>query len=153
MEPRSVLGDGRNVIDRHCEALSLATGAYVSRDGLWMDYGDLTAFGFRRSGVSSGPWQPKTPTLSQVRLDQTTLEQAWNIHRLRNRDSNRRVAGMAILRWMRSVNPHIGITDQFIELRIALETLYLDSPQGELRFRLAIHGAWDLGSTPLCQHR
>ena len=38
------------------------------------------------------------------------------------------------------------MVDQLIDLRIALEALYLDDDiQGELSFRLATHAAWHLG--------
>ena len=53
---------------------------------------------------------------------------------------------LAISRWMRSKRPDASLSDQFIELRIALEVLYLGGSVGELRFRLATHGAWHLGA-------
>ena len=40
-----------------------------------------------------------------------------------------------------------GIADQLIELRIALESLYVPDTRGEARFRLSTHGAWHLGAT------
>ena len=46
---------------------------------------------------------------------------------------------------MKSKSSELSFLDQFIELRIALEALYLDSPEGELRFRLASHGSWHIG--------
>ena len=147
-EPQCVLGDGERLLDRFCEALSLAANTYVNRNGQWMDYGDLTAFGFRKSGLSAGTLQLDTPALSTIRLDQRTLGRAWDIHRLRHRGAkNQNSVGTAIDRWMRSMNPRARFSDQFIELRIALEALFLDGFRGELRFRLALHGALDLEST------
>ena len=35
--------------------------------------------------------------------------------------------------------------DKFIDLRIALEALYLERLEGEMGFRLATYGAWHLG--------
>ena len=51
-------------------------------------------------------------------------------------------------RWMSSMAETTRLSDRFIELRVALEALYLDVERDELRFRLATYGAWDLGSAP-----
>ena len=49
------------------------------------------------------------------------------------------------------MRPGIAIVDQLIELRIALEALYLkdftNERSQEMRFRLALFGAWHLGET------
>ena len=37
------------------------------------------------------------------------------------------------------------IVDQFIELRVALESLYLPGGRDGLRFQVSNHGAWHLG--------
>ena len=51
----------------------------------------------------------------------------------------------AIFRWIRSRSWDFSV-DQFIELRIALEALYLEKgSQGESRFKVSNHGAWYLG--------
>ena len=43
--------------------------------------------------------------------------------------------------------PSRSLPDCFIELRVALEALYLrKGDMGELKFRLATYGAWHLGS-------
>ena len=53
-------------------------------------------------------------------------------------------------RWVSSKDPSSSLEDRFIDLRIGLETLYLqdfdDKYRGEMRFRLALIGAWHLGS-------
>ena len=54
--------------------------------------------------------------------------------------------GMAIRRWMRS-KAQTDIADQFIELRIALEALYLKDASGESRFRVSSRAAWHLGES------
>ncbi len=46
------------------------------------------------------------------------------------------------------MRPDLELTDYFIDLRIALEALYIDNNQGELRFRLAVNGAWHVGRNP-----
>lgn len=59
-----------------------------------------------------------------------------------------RQMNVAIARWARSMAEGTRFSDRFIELRVALEALYLDIDRDELRFRLATYGAWDLGTTP-----
>ena len=58
--------------------------------------------------------------------------------------SNPRV-DTAISRWIES-KQSTNLSDQFIDLRIALEALYLQGDFGELKFRLSTYGAWHLGS-------
>lgn len=49
-------------------------------------------------------------------------------------------------RWIRS-HTDTFIVDKFIDLGIVLESLYLnDGNTSELRFRLALHAAWHLGT-------
>ncbi len=57
----------------------------------------------------------------------------------------------AISRWMKSKDHRQSLEDCFIDLRIALETIYLKDFQDErtsqeMRFRLALFGAWHLGN-------
>ncbi len=58
---------------------------------------------------------------------------------------------IALDRWRRSKRATLPV-DAYIELRIALEALYLkdfaDENSGELRFRLALMGAWHLTEDP-----
>ncbi len=55
----------------------------------------------------------------------------------------------AASRWAKSKDSYDGLVDQFVDLRMALETLYLhdfaDENSQEMRFRLALFGAWYLG--------
>ena len=56
----------------------------------------------------------------------------------------------AITRWMRSRYSREDLEDRFIDLRVALEALYvhqarLSNNQGELGLRLSLCGAWHLG--------
>ena len=46
---------------------------------------------------------------------------------------------------MNSKRPESDLLDRFIELRIALEALYLKDRAGEMKFRLTTYGAWHLG--------
>ena len=57
----------------------------------------------------------------------------------------------AISRWMKSKDDRQSLEDCFIDLRIALETMYLKDFQDErtnqeMRFRVALFGAWHLGN-------
>ena len=56
----------------------------------------------------------------------------------------------AISRWMKSKDRRQGLGDCFIDIRIALESLYLkeflNEHSQEMRFRLPLFGAWHLGS-------
>ena len=56
---------------------------------------------------------------------------------------------IAVSRWCKSKESFRTLADQFIDLRIALECLYLKDFLGEhsqeMRFRLAVFGAWHLG--------
>ena len=56
----------------------------------------------------------------------------------------------AISRWMKSKDRRQSLGDCFIDLRIALESLYLrdflNEHSQEMRFRLSLFGAWHLGS-------
>ena len=55
---------------------------------------------------------------------------------------------MAINRWLRSRRPDLSLADHFIDLRVALEALYLSDSSGELSFRLSTRLAWHIGSSP-----
>ena len=61
-----------------------------------------------------------------------------------------RKLGTATSRWMKSKNPSDGLVDQFVDLRMVIESLFLqdfaNENSQELRFRLALFGAWFLGT-------
>ena len=63
-------------------------------------------------------------------------------------------ARIAVSRWKVAKNPHRPLADRFIDLRIALESLFLpEKPQQELKFRLAVSGAWLVGEDPAGRRR
>ena len=149
VKPICVLGDKPLVFERFCESLSLAVDDHVRHKWMWPDYGDALAFGFREAWARSGS-NDAGYSWPKVRLSQKILNDTLKIHRMRNRcgqDAGR--LETSIGRWVKSKDgtPLTSLEDRFIELRIALEALYLDNDQGELGFRLATNGAWDLGST------
>ncbi len=57
---------------------------------------------------------------------------------------------IAVDRWRRSMAEDAKLEDRYIDLRIALEAIYLkdfiNEHSQEMRFRLALFGAWHLGA-------
>ena len=57
---------------------------------------------------------------------------------------------IAVDRWRRSMADDAELEDRYIDLRIALEAIYLkdfaNERSQEMRFRLALCGAWHLGA-------
>ena len=151
VQPTCVLGDERLVMETFCESISLAADDYVRHRWMWSDYGDVTAFGLGEPESCSGP-RDAGYSWPKARISRKILKDALKIHRIRTHvcEESRRLE-TSITRWVKSKDRAPSarrLEDSFIELRIALEALYLDNEQGELSFRLATNGAWDLGSTP-----
>ena len=131
-------------LDTFCDALSLACNHCVRWNVNWGDYGDLEEFspmsvGTRFVNIRRGV----TTCLSQKHLDQ-----ARDI--LIDRHNGRAPRGLstAISRWINSKSFETRFLDRFIELRIALEALYLKNTGDGKGFRLASYGAWHLGDSP-----
>ena len=87
-------------------------------------------------------FDPPTPNLCRK-----GLQRAWALSSelQRRLDSDERFQ-IAVTRWTEAATPGVLNPDRLIDLRIALESLYLDSIQGELGFRLSITGARHLGT-------
>lgn len=131
-----------NLVGLLCKALSLACNCSVDWEFAWDDAGDAKVFGM---GVSSYSFRnlhlPRGPQLSQESLDRakTILDKFLAGH-----GDDKRL-NMAIDRW-RNSKSRPGHADKFIELRIALESLYLPESGTELGYRLSSRGAWHLGT-------
>ena len=144
-----------------CEALSLQANCHVSQSFLWIEYEEAAPFSlnewktwslgtnsFERARWKRINYQTRAVTLERdddvsiVSLDEDKVMQT--IEALQSADGKLRIA---VDRWKRSKRSNARLEDQYIDLRIALEVLYLDD-QAELGFRLATNGAWDLGTTP-----
>ena len=158
-------------IDTVCQALSLESDSYVDVAFRWNDYQELAAFSPRNGSMTwatgnargkgrSAPMSLSTDSFTGV----TTLEfgsdhQMLDISEeqltltlsalktLKNSDKTR----IAVSRWVKSKDSGERLEDRFIDLRIALESLYLqnignEKYRGEMRFRLSLTGAWHLGS-------
>ena len=153
-----------------CEALSLSCNHRVALKVGWSDYGDLVLFhplfyegGWHshRDGFSGSRTEITQDDLTRPRregelaiqphfkmeLTQEHLAMATDLlDKLSPMGDRRKSARVAIDRWLRS-KMDIDFTNQFIELRIALESLYATSDRDPLRSQVANHGAWHLGST------
>ena len=131
-------------LDSFCESMSLACNGCVRWQFSWRDFGDIREFCSVYGGTSftNVPLWGNTSSFTKDHFDQ-----AREIHELRSTiGQNKPGLDTAIQRWIKSKSSESSLSDQFIELRIALEALYLDNTEGELRFRLATHGAWHIGS-------
>lgn len=169
----------RNVADIDfasvCQALSLESNSHVEAGFFWSHYQSLPglsqasgggswSFGTRferwpitggqlteRFSEDTGTLRPDGstgPELSESRLGETLMA----INALGPDHSVR----MAISRWMGSRDHRQSMVDRFIDLRIALEALYLknfisEHTNQEMRFRLALFGAWHLGDSFSCR--
>ena len=131
-------------LDTFCDAMSLASNGSIRWKFRWHDFGELEEF---NSGVLPGMSYSNVPDLvNRSRFSEENLKQARSIHLERYASGKSRPRlDTAIRRWVRSKRSNASMPDRFIDLRIALEALYLDSDAGEMRFRLATNGAWHLG--------
>lgn len=131
-------------LDTFCDALSLASNRCVRCKAHWRDFGELQELNL---AVGTGVSYAEVPTWgSKGELSQEHLEQARDVHlqRQRTRKSGGKL-DITIRRWVNSRRPETNLVDKFIDLRIALEALYLERLEGEMGFRLATYGAWHLG--------
>ena len=140
------------------QALSLECDACIDTGVGWNDYGDLhvltnerTTWGSLQQLGQPVGWRSSSTSLSKDTIQlregavQTPSEDAINdlLIALKSADARTRVA---VTRWKKSMKRRASLTDGFIELRIALESLFLpQTPDQQLKFRLATNGAWLVG--------
>ena len=140
------------------QALSLELDASIDTGVGWNDYGDLNVLTSDRTTWGSlqqlgQPWRSSNTSpskgLTTIQLRegavQTPSEDVIKDHliALKSADARTRVA---VTRWKKSMKRHASLTDGFIELRIALESLFLSqTPDKQLSLRLATNGAWLVG--------
>ena len=130
-----------------CQALSLACNHHISQSLVWQDYGELAAFkmnlGSAYTEYTLSYFGPETI------LSMEQLQQACDIFLRRKTKAGKNIRqnlDVAIGRWVKSKQTTSDIASRFIDLRIALEALFLGKSEGEKRFRLAVHGAWYIGN-------
>lgn len=132
-----------NHFDALFETLTLHFGCYVSWNVMWWEFREVVAFGLCRGGL----FRSRSDNMHSHGAREVTsdgLAQATQLFVKRMNSRDRRL-DVAIGRWVKSQRPYEDLPDQFIDLRTALEALYIGKGQGELGFRMATHGAWHLG--------
>ena len=145
------------------DALSLVTNRHVTLSRIWLEY--PSAWGFCISGpeVTIGtdrakprPWKRMTsgaertvitPQDDAVPDSIDAREIDLTASALQGTNTKFQIA---VDRWHRSMNDDAQLEDRYIDLRVALEAIYLkdftNEHSGEMRFRLALFGAWHLGA-------
>ena len=136
-------------LDTFCESLSLVCDRYVHWQSIWRDHCGLQLFS--DAPIWGGGYKPPSSAPPNVDISQEKLAEALSIFPERNSASNKRGLDIAIRRWMNSKQRR-SHEDKMIDLRIALEALYLKDGQGELSYRMAMSCAWHLGSTYESRH-
>lgn len=137
--------NSRDSLSALCEVLSLSCNSYITWVLWWPDYWHESGALFSGAVYSRMSYGNREDLgQGQVLLAPDQLEFASSLLEKRLHLKSLGV-GRAIRRWMGSKRSR-ELTDQFIELRVALETLY---PTGgrELGFRIANYGAWHLGDS------
>lgn len=154
-----------------CHALALESNSFVDVAIYYNEFRDARVFPLSNNSSS---WQAssaglkKRPYLFSLRhrpLDGVTelvpeaggpvlnlsSEQLAPILNSFAEDNNAAKIKLAIERWVASKDFEKNEVDSLIDLRIALESLYLKglgskTDRGELSFRLSLYGAWHLGT-------
>ena len=128
-------------LDEFCESLSLASNTCVRCKQIWRDYGELTAYS-DLSTKSSMPMRTTVASPTEVTMTIEQLKHAWQIHSSRKMPGEPQYLKTAIARWISSKQADSDIVDQFIDLRIALEALFLNrNHRGSQSLRVATHGS------------
>ena len=138
-----------DLLDTLCESLSLACNEYVAWIVRWIDLGELEVFKHSTGMHSSYSFRHEGAPLDRTEIAQWDVMEARRLLLLRLENKGKSLGlDIAINRWRRS-KKRITITDQFIELRIALEALYVKSDRQSKTSQIANHGARHLGSDPI----
>ena len=133
-------------IDAFCEALSLASNGCIQPKHEWSHAPDLALFVIASGGSMYRTDVSDARSWDGVTLTQRQLEDARELFLMRNGlpERTRRSLNVSIHRWIKSKGAS-STQNRLIELRIALEALYLKDAGGEMSFKIATRGAWHLG--------
>ena len=130
-------------LESFCRSMSLIADNQVDWFIAWDDYGDIEAFFI---GSSFGSSRKEAANSSPVLVSEEDVRVSLDLHAHLAAFAK---LDLAIARWRRSKGSTIPY-EQLVELRIALESVLLSDDRGnvgEKRHRLAIRGAWFLGTT------
>ena len=155
-----------------CTALSLEADIHADIAFFWTDFGELVAFsnGHKNSTWSFGQQHYRNHSYTNLTIKPEShpdgpammLDDDWTLE-IEEQELGRTLAALAgershpmrvaASRWQSTKDTHASLENRFIDLRIALESLYLSSFRNkknatnqEMRFRLALFGAWHLGA-------
>ena len=126
--------------DRFCEAMALSLDGFVDWIVQWDDLGDLDAFSL------TPPNSPRSKPASDppsILIARNNVEESLSFYSKRQSTKD---VDLAVARWLKSKR-RASLEDKLIDLRIAMEALYMRNAQGEMRFRTAMNGAWHLGGS------
>ena len=151
-----------------CQALSISSDGHVDVAFYWKDFSDVErigspnlfdTYGLGLRGLRSypaGQWRDIDPLTGNITLKiddkyVSILSDEKVRHRLETIASPKsKKLQTSITSWHKSKEPSRTFSEQFIDLRITLEGLYLKDFLGEysqeMRFRLPLFGAWHLGT-------
>ena len=134
---------GNRSIEELCSALSVICRVAVDAPLIWMEYGHLAHFGELHGSSISGSRKPLPHNRNRIEITREMLQEAIRFFTSTRRELVDPEVQIAIKHLITSNSQEVELVEKLIHLRIALEALYLDQGNfGELRFRLATHGAW-----------
>ena len=126
-----------------CRAMSLQVNGFVDWFAQRNDYGEVEAFSLQPtySGITRN-----IPGRSTTLVSEDDVQDCLRIHQ--DLLSKSPKLDLPVARWLRSKRSPAA-HEQLIELRIAMESLLLkdDNHRGEMRHRVAVHGARFLAGT------
>lgn len=164
---QSVRAVGVPAIEKVCQAFALEVDSELSQAFSWLDFRELDAFCLTKRSSTWSTGQERFRSRSaptSLRIDFltgiTTLELSPDVQLQLDRDRFRSTlmaldqadvkTRRAVSRWLRSMDTNATLDDRFIDMRIALESLYLhdflNDHSQEMRFRLPLFAAWHLGA-------
>lgn len=129
-----------------CDALSLACDSPIRCSAIWTHLADDAIFNVR-FGRGRGTYKPALlHQTNSIAVSQKNVNEALSLCRTRKNltPKTARKLRVAIDRWIKS-KENSDPVDTFIDLGIALESIYLGDDKGKLGFRLRLRAAWYLG--------
>lgn len=139
-------------IHQFCDALSLATDGPIACMAEWTHVDPDAIFIPQWPYTGAERLYPLAPRpRGSVKATASSVKEAVSLYEARRSLSagSTQVLEVPIQRWIKSKTDQL-LPDRFIDLRIALESLYLkdflNEHSQEMRFRLSLFGAWHLGS-------